>query len=111
MAATQGNCSARKRFILLNLNIYVILKKKYELIHLKSLTGDRNISEIVCDEDTEYEDVRIGDCSGTEDGDMMVEIENEDTDEHLRIGQQQCQEALVSEGLKRAALASQDIKH
>ena len=42
---------------------------------------------------------------------MLIEIENEDTEEHLRIGQQQCQEALVSEELKRAALASQDIKH
>ena len=55
--------------------------------------------------------MRIGDCCGTEDGDMLVEIEKEDTDEHLRIGQQQCQEALVSEELKRAALTSQDIKH
>ena len=55
--------------------------------------------------------MRIGDCSGNETGDMLIEIENEDTEEHLRIGQQQCQEALVSEELKRAALASQDIKH
>ena len=53
--------------------------------------------------------MRIGEGSGNEDGDIM--IENEDTDEHLRIGQQQCQEALVSEELKRAALTSQDIKH
>ena len=53
--------------------------------------------------------MRIGEGSGNEDGDIMRE--NEDTDEHLRIGQQQCQEALVSEELKRAALTSQDIKH
>ena len=76
---------------------------------LKTTTGQRNISEIVCDEDAEYEDVRIGACSGCGDGDMMVE--SEDNEEHLRIGQQQCQEALVSEELKRAAVTSQDFKH
>ena len=52
---------------------------------------------------------RIGDCSGDEDGNSI--LESEESDEHLRVGQQQCQEALVSEGLKMAALDSQDIKH
>ena len=40
-------------------------------------------------------------------------IEAEDNDEHLLVGLQQCQEALVSEGLKmeRVTNTSQDIKH
>ena len=42
------------------------------------------------------------DCPGDGDDDLARE-----TEEHLLMGQQQCQEALVSQGLKTAMLTSQ----
>ena len=44
-----------------------------------------------------------GECLVEGDDDLTME-----TEEYLMIGQQQCQEALVSQGLKTAALTSQD---